>query len=283
MDSKSFGSVYGGYVGRDMSAPALGATPTASYLTSSPRASTPGLMTPGATPGITSGTMAAGTTPGTSQGAEATAQGLLTIPQFSALDLRASGLRAQELKAPELKVSEPCTTELARRLAGIGGGAVTSVEAERRPADTGSAQDGGLTTAPRDSVDILVVDDSPVIRDTTSQLLREEGYQVRVACHGREALLRVAEHMPDVILLDLMMPLMDGWEFAARLKALPGGDCPRILLLSAVRGLEIESTGTCADGCLGKPYQVDDLLNQVAHAVTHPRRPAHAERVTLDS
>lgn len=269
MDSKSFGNVYGGYVGRDVGTPALGTTSTARLLTSSPRA----LMT-----GKTSGE-----TPGTCQEAEAMVQGLLAIPQFSALELLAPALKAAELKAPELKVAESGAAALALRLAGIGGGAVTGFDSDRRPSDVGGAQEGGLSGVSRDSVDILVVDDSPMIRDTTSQLLREEGYQVRVACHGREALLRVAEHMPDVILLDLMMPLMDGWEFAARLKALPGGDCPRILLLSAVRGLEIESTGTCADGCLGKPYQVDDLLNQVAYAVTHPRRPAHAESLTLDS
>lgn len=119
--------------------------------------------------------------------------------------------------------------------------------------------------------DILVVDDSKMILETTSQLLLEEGYRVRTAANGREALVRVEERMPDVILLDLMMPLMDGWEFAARLKAMPGGKEPRILLLSAVRGLELEAEGAKADDCLGKPYSVDDLLSKVAWAVAHPR------------
>lgn len=121
------------------------------------------------------------------------------------------------------------------------------------------------------SADILVVDDSKMILETTSQLLAEEGYHVRTAANGREALNRVEEQMPDVILLDLMMPLMDGWEFAARLKAMPGGGEPRILLLSAVRGLELEAEGASADDCLGKPYSVDDLLTKVAWAVAHPR------------
>lgn len=125
--------------------------------------------------------------------------------------------------------------------------------------------------------DILVVDDSPLIIETTSQLLREEGYQVRTACNGREALARVNEKMPDVILLDLMMPLMDGWEFAHCLKELPQGDEPRILLLSAVRGLELEAGGTNADDWLGKPYAVEDLLLKVARAIATPRNRARGE------
>lgn len=115
--------------------------------------------------------------------------------------------------------------------------------------------------------DILVVDDSPQIRETVAQLLIEEHYGVRMAGNGREALVLVAELMPDVILLDLMMPIMDGWEFAAALKRAPGGDRPQILLLSAVRGLELEAGGARADDWLGKPFKVGDLLSKVALAV----------------
>ncbi|MFM7202246.1 MAG: two-component system response regulator [Myxococcota bacterium] len=142
--------------------------------------------------------------------------------------------------------------------------------------------DGVLEQAKEHS-DILVVDDSPLILDTTRQLLSEEGYHVRTAANGREALARVQEQMPDVILLDLMMPLMDGWEFAARLKALPGGREPRILLLSAVRGLDLEAEGCSADDCLGKPYSVDDLLNKVAFAVTHSREQLDTQSPAFES
>jgi len=124
--------------------------------------------------------------------------------------------------------------------------------------------------------DILVVDDSQQIVETVTQLLEEEGYLIRTASNGREALHQVLEKMPDVILLDLMMPLMDGWEFAAQLKELPGGREPRILLLSAVRGLELEAGGARADDWLGKPFAVEDLLQKVAHAVATPRtHPQH--------
>ena len=126
-----------------------------------------------------------------------------------------------------------------------------------------------------ESADILVVDDSPGIVEAVQQLLNDEGYQVRTAANGRDALLRVKDHMPDVILLDLMMPIMDGWEFAARLKRLPGGKNPRILLLSAVRGLELEADGTRADDYLGKPFTVEDLLGKVSWAI-NMRRPSSA-------
>ena len=134
--------------------------------------------------------------------------------------------------------------------------------------------------SPQSLPDVLIVDDSPMILETTTQLLREEGYQIRTATNGREALQAVLEKMPDVILLDLMMPIMDGWEFASRLKQLPGGDEPRILLLSACRGLELEAGGVRADDWLGKPYSVDDLLLKVARAISSPRNPPpHREGV----
>ena len=115
--------------------------------------------------------------------------------------------------------------------------------------------------------DILVVDDSPGIVEAVAQVLDEEGYRVRTAANGREALCRVIERLPDVILLDLMMPIMDGWEFVAKLKKLPNGGRPRIVLLSAVRGLELEAGGTRADDWLGKPFTVEDLLNKVSGAL----------------
>ena len=125
----------------------------------------------------------------------------------------------------------------------------------------------------RDTPDILVVDDSPGIVDVVTQVLQEEGYRVRTAANGKEALAHVSERIPDVILLDLMMPIMDGWEFAARLKQLPNGNRPRIVLLSAVRGLELAADGTRADDWLGKPFTVEALLAKVSGALGNPRRP----------
>jgi CheY-like chemotaxis protein len=62
---------------------------------------------------------------------------------------------------------------------------------------------------------VLVVDDDPAIRAFVSELLVDEGYEVRAATNGRDALTVLASWRPDVILLDLMMPEMDGWAFLA--------------------------------------------------------------------
>ena len=123
----------------------------------------------------------------------------------------------------------------------------------------------------REGSDILIVDDSLIILQTTSQLLREEGYSVRTAVHGRDALDQILVQMPALILLDLMMPVMDGWEFSRALREVPGGDRPRVLILSAVRGLASDAHELGADGFLGKPYSVPDLLDRVEWALSHPR------------
>ena len=73
---------------------------------------------------------------------------------------------------------------------------------------------------------VLVVDDDPEVRRWLERVLTAEGWQVSEAEHGRAALARVRERRPDLILLDLLMPEMDGFEFLAELHAAPAG--PRI-------------------------------------------------------
>jgi CheY-like chemotaxis protein len=63
---------------------------------------------------------------------------------------------------------------------------------------------------------VLVVEDDEGIRESIRDLLQEEGYQVVTASHGEEALARMREGIPAVVLLDLMMPVMNGWQFLER-------------------------------------------------------------------
>jgi two-component system, OmpR family, response regulator MprA len=79
---------------------------------------------------------------------------------------------------------------------------------------------------------VLVVDDELDIRLTLAQILREEGFRVRLACNGLEALERVAEEEPDLVLLDLIMPIVNGWEVLRTLRS-SRKDLP-IVVLSAV-------------------------------------------------
>jgi two-component system, chemotaxis family, chemotaxis protein CheY len=110
---------------------------------------------------------------------------------------------------------------------------------------------------------ILVVDDDDVIAMTVAALLSEEGYAVVTAANGEEALERVARERPCLILLDMKMPVMDGWSFAAAYRRLPGPHAP-ILMMTAARDAHSRAAEIFADGYVDKPFDIDDLLARVA-------------------
>ena len=110
---------------------------------------------------------------------------------------------------------------------------------------------------------ILVVDDDPYIRELVGTLLRREGFAVREAGNGREALQQLAEHRADLCVLDLMMPGMDGFEFCRHARKYYG-ELP-ILMLTAkgdisqkVQGFELG-----ADDYLVKPFEGLELILRV--------------------
>ena len=85
---------------------------------------------------------------------------------------------------------------------------------------------------------ILIVDDDPDILQTLALCLSTEGYRILQASNGREALDVVEKERPSVILLDLMMPVMDGWQFVAALEERGKRDMP-LLILSADRAVPV--------------------------------------------
>jgi CheY-like chemotaxis protein len=112
-------------------------------------------------------------------------------------------------------------------------------------------------------VQILVVEDDDAIRGLVSDVLRDDGYQVREACNGFEALEQLHEQRPDLIVLDLMMPVMDGWAFVEECRREPGCDDVPIVVTSASHDLprtadRLRSLGVRT--CLAKPFDVDGLL-----------------------
>jgi two-component system chemotaxis response regulator CheY len=110
---------------------------------------------------------------------------------------------------------------------------------------------------------VLVVDDDPDILDAICDILEVERYRVARARNGVEALERVAEERPAIILLDLMMPVMDGVTFAHALRQRPvGGNVP-ILVISA-DGNPARAASVGARGYLAKPFDIDALLGHVA-------------------
>ncbi|NVJ06075.1 response regulator [Myxococcus sp. AM001] len=115
---------------------------------------------------------------------------------------------------------------------------------------------------------VLVVDDDPDILEALSEILEAEGFEIRRARNGKEALDRLEPEPPNLILLDLMMPVMDGWEFAQRMRQLPP-EVARIplIVLSADRNVGSKASDIGAVGHLAKPFELNDLLDMVRRSL----------------
>jgi DNA-binding response OmpR family regulator len=127
---------------------------------------------------------------------------------------------------------------------------------------------------------ILVVDDEPHIIELASLYLKQDGFRVISAADGVEALQRIAQEQPALVVLDLMLPRLDGWEVCKRVRA--ESDLP-ILMLTArdddidkIVGLELG-----ADDYLTKPFNPRELVARVKAILrrTEPRRAATSETV----
>jgi two-component system, OmpR family, response regulator MprA len=107
---------------------------------------------------------------------------------------------------------------------------------------------------------ILVVDDEPAVRDSLERALRIEGYDVDLAADGSEALAAVADQHPDALVLDLMMPRIDGLEVCRRLRS--GGDRTPVLVLTARDAVSDRVAGldAGADDYVVKPFALSELL-----------------------
>ena len=109
---------------------------------------------------------------------------------------------------------------------------------------------------------VLVVDDELSIREVVQAALEDEDFAVTTAANGREALERIGESRPDVILLDLNMPVMDGWAFYARVRD-EGLGIPVVFMTAGHRACE-EAARCGAQGCLPKPFGMEELFQTVA-------------------
>ena len=108
---------------------------------------------------------------------------------------------------------------------------------------------------------VLVVDDDPMIRASITDILEFEGYPVATASNGVEALQSVQDARPSLVLLDMRMPVMDGWGFAGALEA-RHIDVP-IVVMTAAQSAETWAREVKAEGYIAKPFELDDLLEAV--------------------
>jgi two-component system chemotaxis response regulator CheY len=117
---------------------------------------------------------------------------------------------------------------------------------------------------------VLVVDDDPDILEALSEILEAEGFEIRRARNGKEALERLEPEPPHLILLDLMMPVMDGWEFAQRMRQRPPAIARiPVIVLSADRNVGSKAAELGAVGHLAKPFELNDLLDMVRKSLPH--------------
>jgi CheY-like chemotaxis protein len=123
-------------------------------------------------------------------------------------------------------------------------------------------------TATKTATSVLVVDDEPQVVWMLQFSLEAEGYQTYAARNGRAALDEIQEHHPALMLLDIMMPVMDGWSVLEWLQQLPKSERPRVIVVSARSSLRdrAKAMELGADAFVAKPFSVDDLL-EVLHGL----------------
>lgn len=109
---------------------------------------------------------------------------------------------------------------------------------------------------------VLVVDDDPDLRELMRLLLEGAGYRVETARDGREALERVFAHAPALVLLDMKMPGMNGWQFARTLRQTHNRRIP-IVVVTAGDDARRTAEEVGAEAYLGKPFELDDVLKVV--------------------
>ena len=132
--------------------------------------------------------------------------------------------------------------------------------------------DSSYDIAP-DELEILIVEDSPTQAERLRRLIRSSGYHARVAANGKLALADIREHKPHLVLSDIVMPEMNGYELCRAIKADPAlRDIPVILVTSLTDPKDIIRGIECgADNFIRKPYAEDYLLNRIGQMLVNQK------------
>jgi phosphoribosylglycinamide formyltransferase-1 len=183
----------------------------------------------------------------------------------------------EQRRVPVLPGDDPATLE-ARVLAAEHAALVAAVGRFARAAGRGGAV--GMPVAGTSAVSghladttVLVVDDDPSIAELLRAVLAEEGYQVRLCADGAEALAAVRTARPDVMLLDIGMPVVNGIEFVKAYREEVEPPYAPIIIISARGDAQAVAADLDCDGYINKPFKVEDVLAAVADALARRGRP----------
>ena len=115
------------------------------------------------------------------------------------------------------------------------------------------------------SLKVMVIDDSKTIRKTAEALLSKQGYDVFTAVDGFDALSKIAEHRPDIIFVDILMPRLDGYQTCALIKHNQKFKHTPVIMLSSKDGIFDKAKGRIVGSqqYLTKPFTRDDLLGAI--------------------
>jgi len=120
----------------------------------------------------------------------------------------------------------------------------------------------------REAPRILIADDEPTLRSLLKTNLRLEGFETLTASNGEEALRVIREETPDVVLLDVMMPVMDGWQVLEELSK-SNHRHTKVILITAKASTEAQLQGweLGCDEYLTKPFDLDDMIDRISEVV----------------
>jgi CheY-like chemotaxis protein len=123
---------------------------------------------------------------------------------------------------------------------------------------------------------ILVVDDEPLIAMALEAALEDVGYEVVTAANGRQGLDRLAEARADLVLLDMMMPVMSGPAMLAAMVAQPELAGIPVIILSSLPETTIRDRTNGVAAIIRKPYTADQVLGEIAKALGEMKKPGEA-------
>ena len=130
---------------------------------------------------------------------------------------------------------------------------------------------------------VLIAEDNPTNRELLRELLEMRGYIVSEACNGQEALAMVEQAAPDILLLDIGMPLLDGFAVVRKLRDNPRFTSLPVVAVTAyaMQGDREKIMNSGFDGYLSKPVNSSSLVQELDRLLTHPDARGVATRSTL--